>query len=272
MLKAIEVTVERSERRLIDRVSLAIEPGRVVALVGPNGAGKSTLLRTLTGELRPTAGSVTLDGEPVDRLGAHVLASRRAVVPQATHLGFPFTALEVVMLGVTVPGFGLDERAAISAAISALATVGLTDFQNRQYGMLSGGEQQRVQIARALCQLAIAACATAKPLALILDEPTSSLDLAHQTVVVRELRRQATFGRAVLVVLHDLNLAAAAADEVVVLSKGRIAAQGPPSVIYDAAALSDVYGCEVAALKYPGRTAPIVMPDIDLLAFGAAAE
>ncbi len=262
MLAAHDITVERAGRRIVDGISLAVEPGRVVAVVGPNGAGKSTLLKTLTGELNPTSGHVTLDGQPLERLSASALAARRAVVPQAAHLGFPFTAIEVVMLGVTVPGFGIDESEALLAAREALAKVGLLELRSRHYGVLSGGEQQRVQIARALCQVAIAARATDKPLALLLDEPTSSLDLAHQGFIVGELRNEAAAGRAVLVVLHDLNLAAAVADEVVVLSKGLIAAQGAPARVYEAGTLSAIYGCDVTALATPERPAPIILPAI----------
>ncbi len=263
MLRAHDITVERVGRRLVDGVSLTIETGRIVAVVGPNGAGKSTLLKALTGELSPTAGHVTLDDQPLESLSAGTLASRRAVVPQAAHLGFPFTAIEVVMLGVTVPGFGIDESDALLAAREALAKVGLLELRSRHYGVLSGGEQQRVQIARALCQIAVAAVATDKPLALILDEPTSSLDLAHQGIIVRELRNEAAAGRAVLVVLHDLNLAAAVADDVVVLAGGRIVAQGAPASVYEAASLSAIYGCDVTALTTPERPAPIILPAID---------
>lgn len=272
MLKARNLSVQRNARFLVEDVNLAIEPGHVTALVGPNGAGKSTLLKALSGEMKPTAGDVTLDDQPISSLTAQALASRRAVVAQSSHLAFPFTALEVVMLGVTVPGFGLNEHRGLGAARDALDLVGLAGLQARRYSLLSGGEQQRVQIARAICQLSVAARSATKPIALLLDEPTSNLDIAHQCILIEELRRQAASGRAVLIVLHDLNLAAEVADVVVILRNGSIAAQGPPSQVYDAAVLSEIYGCGIAVERLPGRRAPVVLPVFARHALSAAAE
>ncbi len=213
-------------KALVAGVDLMLPPGQLIAVIGPNGAGKSTLLRLLSGELAPTEGAVNLDGRAIASYTAAALARRRAVVSQSTALSFPFTAREVVLLGASVPGFAAAPEEMQRTARDCLRTVGLTGFEERLYTQLSGGERQRVQIARALLQLAVAEREQREPTILMLDEPTASLDLAHQGLVLAEARRQAHQGRAVLAILHDLNLAAAFADELVLMSQGRIAARG----------------------------------------------
>jgi iron complex transport system ATP-binding protein len=260
MLEARRATFAINGKRLVEDVDLALTAGRVVAVVGPNGAGKSTLLRLFSGEIAPTEGAVLLDDRPLRSLPPAELARRRAVVPQATPLSFPFTVIEVALLGTTVPGFHVDDPNAEKAARTAIRAVGLTGFEDRLYTQLSGGERQRVHIARALCQLATARHARGETAALLLDEPTASLDLAHQGVVLGEARRQAAAGRAVLAILHDLNLAAAYADEIVVMSRGRIAARGNPMQVLRDELLSDVYGCRVRTNAMPANGAPFVLP------------
>ena len=145
------VTVERGGRTLIADVDMTLAPGRMTVLIGPNGAGKSTALKVASGVWPATKGAAALDGQDIARMKPRELAERRALVAQGASLGFPFTVGEVVMLGATVPGFGLDSSPEI--ATGALASVGLTGFEARNYLELSGGERQRVHIARALCQL-----------------------------------------------------------------------------------------------------------------------
>jgi iron complex transport system ATP-binding protein len=189
MLEASKATYAVDGKRLVHDVDLALRPGRVVAVVGPNGAGKSTLLRLLAGELAPTSGSVRIDGRDLRIVVPGDLAHRRAVVPQSTALSFPFTVLEVVLLGATVPGFAPAEPRALAIAGDTLRTVGLTGFEQRLFTELSGGERQRVHIARALCQLATAKPPPGETAALLLDEPTSSLDLSHQGAWVKHAAR-----------------------------------------------------------------------------------
>ena len=172
MLQARDVTYTINGSTLVSGVDVEVRPGRVVALIGPNGAGKSTLLRILAGELRPTHGSVLLDARDLKSLSAAELARQRAVVPQASVLAFPFTVLEVAMLGVSVPGFGAAPAQARTAALDALDAVGLRDLAGRLYVHLSGGERQRVHIARALSQLAAATCRPGETRCFLLDEPT----------------------------------------------------------------------------------------------------
>ena len=260
MLEARHVWLSIGGNHLLAGVDVAVEPGRVVAVIGPNGAGKSSVIRVLSGELVPTSGRALLDGKPLRSLSAAEIASRRAVVPQTSALAFPFTVVEVVMLGATVPGFRTLATAARAAAEDALEAVDMMPFADRIYATLSGGERQRVHIARALCQLAVAPRRPGETRCLPLDEPTASLDLAHQVRVLDTMRRQAELGFAVLVVLHDLNLAASAADRLVLLSRGRVAAAGPPAEVLQEELLSEVYDCRVSIVRSTDDGRPLVLP------------
>jgi len=260
MLEARDITVTIDGSALLRRVSLAAPDGRVLVLIGPNGAGKSTLLRVLCGELLPSQGEVLLDGRPLRSYRAAELARRRAVVPQSSQLSFPFTALEVAMLGATVPGFEVSTASAARSALEALDAVGLSPLANRLYVHLSGGERQRVHIARALCQLAAPTVRGSGARCLLLDEPTANLDLAHQTLVLEAARRQAQQGVGVVAVMHDLNLAAALADEVALLVRGEVVARGPAGEVLRHELLSAAYGCEVLPNRTPGAGRPFVLP------------
>ncbi len=245
MLEARNVTFKRGPNVLLAEASVALVPGRLTAIIGPNGAGKSTLLRVMAGELRPSGGSVLLDGADIRNVPVARLATRRSVVAQSTNLSFPFTVLEVVMLGATVPGFGIRDAEAAAAAREALRAVGLERFEARLLHELSGGERQRVHIARALCQLDTAPRRPAETAALLLDEPTVSLDLKHQGDILSVIKEQSQSGRAVLLVIHDLNLAAAFADDVVLMADGRIVGRGTPEDVLNEDLLSHTFGCRL---------------------------
>lgn len=189
--------------------AIALSLAALLAQIQEAKATRSTLLRVMAGEQRPATGDVLLEGSSVFSLEPDQLAARRAVVPQATHLGFPFSAAEVVALGHSVPGFANDDHAYVQAA---LEKVGLGDIAQRSYQALSGGERQRVHFARALCQLASARNDTAQ--VLLLDEATSNLDLAHQLHVLAEVRQLSASGTAVIAVLPDWKLAARFSDRV----------------------------------------------------------
>lgn len=257
LLELADVSVRLGGRTVLDHVSHSISRGRLTVVVGPNGAGKSTMLRVLTGELRPATGCASWAGAPIDTLAPDYLASRRAVVPQGAVLAFPFQVREVVALGATVPGFGLPEprqpieRAMREADIAHLST--------RSYTQLSGGERQRVQFARALCQL-YASRVEAEETALLLDEPTSNLDLPHQIHLMRCARAQARMGRTVVAVIHDLNLAAAWADDVMAIGSGDIAFSGAPRHVLTAANLERAYGTRIHVARLPGVALPVVLP------------
>jgi iron complex transport system ATP-binding protein len=266
MISAQGVTFGVASRHLVRDIDLDLAPGRLTVVIGPNGAGKSTLFRLLTGELRPTAGKVTVAGRDVQSLAAHALARLRAVVPQQTLLAFPFSVCEVVELGVTVPGLMSSGPGARHLALSMLMRLGLRALADRPYTTLSGGERQRVHIARALAQLEASDRAASRqrvapdPSTLLVDEPTSSLDIAHQLIVLQELKRQAASGRAVLAVLHDLNLSAANADEILLLSEGRQLARGKPADVLTDGLLSAAYCCEISLNTVPAPGIPFLLP------------
>lgn len=252
MLQCHDINYVVGDRALLSSISLDVRPGEILSILGPNGAGKSTLLRVLSGELSPTSGRVTLDQTPLSSIGPGILASRRAVVPQNSQLTFAFTALEVVLLGISVPGFnrghiGADTR----LALDCLDNVGLLDFANRFYPSLSGGEKQRVQIARAICQLSFAALSTSKSQCLLLDEATANLDIAHQNLVCRLLKSHADAGRAIVLIAHDLNLAAELSTRVALMKDGKIAAMGNVGEVFRGALLEHVYECRLKVDRNP---------------------
>lgn len=251
MYRAEDVRVMAGSRALVDGASLTVRPGAVTVLVGPNGAGKSTLLKAMSGEHRLAAGAVTLDGVPIARIHPLALARRRAVLPQAAEVAFPFTAGEVIAAGLLSPGSRDAGRVA-----RLLALVDLPGFAGRGYDSLSGGERQRVQLARILAQLEIGA--SDAPSYLFLDEPTASLDLAHQLVVLRLARAHADKGGGVLALLHDLNLAAMVADEIVVLAAGQIRAAGPAAEVITDRVLEEAFGVSVRVGVAP--SGPFVLP------------
>jgi len=255
LITASSVTVRVGTKTLLDGVSLDVAPGEIVALVGPNGAGKSTLLRVLAGELKPASGIVMLKGRALQDYPPRALALHRAVLSQSTHVAFPFTVGEVVRMGAGDRG-GL--------AIDALADVALADVDLGMFGeriitTLSGGEQQRAHFARVLVQLACGDEAHGPGL-LLLDEPTASLDLKHQLDMLEAVTRCARRGVAVVAILHDLNLATLAADRIVVLDGGRVAADGPPAETVTDALLARVFRCATAVSRTPPAGVPFVLP------------
>jgi iron complex transport system ATP-binding protein len=251
VIAAEAVTVRAGRRTLLDAVSLDVPEGQVLALVGPNGAGKSTLLRVLAGGTRPDAGRVTIEGRALGALPPAALARRRAVMGQSAMPAFPMTVAEVVALG-RLPWHGTPDAVRDAAAVDrAMEEAGILHLAAQPQATLSGGERQRVQCARALAQIDGAP----SPAALLLDEPTASLDVRHAAALLRLARAQAALGRAVLIVLHDLNEAAFVANRVALLEGGRLRALGPPSAVLAPALLEEVYG-----LAFRRMTDGVVLP------------
>lgn len=250
MLEARAVTIRREGRVLLDTVSTGFEPGTLTAIIGPNGAGKTTLLRVLTGEIRPEAGEARMDGRAIRSWPRQALARRMGVVPQASRIAFDFLVSEVVALGRTAHARSSSKVRDERLVRDALEEVGLGGHASRRYPTLSGGERQRVHLARALVQIADAGEAGAP--VLLLDEPTSALDLAQQRTALQAALRRARTGATVVVVLHDLNLALAFADQLLVLRGGQVAASGTPADLVTEAAVSDWYGCPVQMARHGG--------------------
>ncbi len=259
-MRADTVSLDRGGRPVLHEVSLTLRPGAVTVVVGPNGAGKSSLLKVMTGELKPKAGAVTLDGMPVHAMASHALARRRAVMSQTSRLVFPFTALEVVRLGVESVG-SASRRRANEIAFQALASVGMERLAGRRYLELSGGEARRVDLARALCQIHEASTGQPdKPCFLLLDEPTANLDPEHQVHCLEIAREAADRGLGVLAILHDLNLGALLADEIVAMKAGRVVAAGPPKAVMTREILSGLFDIDLAPNAVPEGDIPFVLP------------
>ncbi|UDL95547.1 heme ABC transporter ATP-binding protein [Lichenihabitans sp. PAMC28606] len=259
LLEAEALTFAVRDAVLIRNAALTLDAGRVTIVVGPNGAGKSTLLKLLAGGLRAQSGSVRLDGRALHDFPAWQLSCRRAVLPQSAQVFVPFKAHQVAALGSDGVGraLGTIERAGIVE--SALVRAGVDHLRDRIFQTLSGGEQQRVHFARVLCQLA-AGRSLAPSQLLFLDEPIASLDLRHQIGLLDELRALAREGTAVLAIIHDLNLAAAYADHLVVLDGGHLVAQGPPAEVMTDALLRDVFRVDLRVGAVPGAGIPFVLP------------
>lgn len=227
-------------RQALAGVDLEVRPGEVVALLGPNGSGKSTLLKVLSGVLAGYRGTARVGGAEVCDLPRRELARRLAVVPQESVFAFPFTVLEVVLLGrhPHLAGLAFEGESDLAAARRALARCGAEHLAGRRIQELSSGERQRVVFARALAQAAPA---------LLLDEAASFLDVRHQVELYDLVRDLADASRVtVLAVLHDLGMAAAVADRAVLLDGGRVAAAGPVGEVFTAENLSRVFGTALA--------------------------
>jgi iron complex transport system ATP-binding protein len=254
ILQASDVSMTVGQAKLVDGVDLEVCSGEMIAIVGPNGAGKSTLLRMLSGDLRPTSGGVVLGQRDIGAYLPRELALRRAMLSQHVHVAFPFTVEEIVEMGT-----GGRSRAASRALVDeALHEVGLERFRDRQLPTLSGGEQQRAHFARVLVQLA---CGEAQygPGLLLLDEPTSSLDLRHQIDLVESARRRAQGGTAVVAILHDLNLAMRFADRIVLLHRGRLAGIGDRRTIITSERIRELFEVDVA-IRHTDDGVPYLLP------------
>jgi iron complex transport system ATP-binding protein len=247
-LVADSVTMRIGSATLVHDATLAAQPGEVLGLLGPNGAGKSTLLSLLAGDRRPSAGAVRLDKRDVGSWRAEALARVRAVMTQSTSVAFDYTVREVVELA-RLPHAGrcdaAEDRRIVAAA---LEMADVAHLAGRIWPGLSGGEKQRVQAARAFAQIwtptGDASCRY-----LLLDEPTSSLDLRHQHMLLDAVRRFAAEGAGAIVVLHDINLAAAYCDRVALLDSGRLVACGPTRETLGVDDLAAVYGVSLAAIE-----------------------
>lgn len=237
VLRLEDVTAGYGPCAVLGGVSLDVRRGELLGILGPNGCGKTTLLRVASGVHRPQSGRVLLEGRDVAVLGAREVARRIAVLPQETSPVFPVSVLETVLLG-RLPwhaGFAFEGEEDLERAEAALAEVDALPLRDRELTALSGGERQRVLLARALCQGGDV---------LLCDEPTAHLDLRHQASVFRCLRTLRDGGRAVVVVTHDLDLAAQACDRLAILATGRLLAVGPPREVLTGAAVAGAFGVE----------------------------
>jgi iron complex transport system ATP-binding protein len=242
LLQAADVTFGYDGRRVIDRLSVRIDDGEIVGVVGPNGSGKTTLFRLISGTIRPHSGRIQLDGVDIISIAGRDRARRLAVVPQETVLTFDYTALELVLMGryPHLRAFEVEGPDDLAAARAAMEATGTAEFAERAYRTLSGGEKQRVVIASALAQLAGQGPSLTR--LLLLDEPTASLDLRYQLEVASLLQRlHQERGITILLSTHDLRLAESVCTRVLLLSHGRILADGPPALVLTAEMIGELF-------------------------------
>ncbi|GGG62416.1 hemin import ATP-binding protein HmuV [Salipiger pallidus] len=253
MLSARNITLTLGHNTVLHDTCFDAAPGEVTAICGPNGSGKTSLLRCLSGDL-PHGGRVTLNGEDISTLEPWQLAARRGVLPQASQLAFPFTTLELVEIGLS------HARApAEGAALRALARTGLAHHAERPVNTLSGGQQQRAHLARVLAQVG-SPVGPDSPRWLLLDEPVSALDIAHQLQVMQIARDFADAGGGVVAVMHDLNLTAMFADSVTLMAGGRPLASGTTADVMTSDTLGKAYGCTLRVGSAPPPGTPFVLP------------
>lgn len=258
MIEILDLGVSLGGRPILSNVGFAIPAGRFTAIIGPNGSGKSTLLKALCRD-HAYSGHVLVDGRDLKSMTAMEAACLRAVLPQSSTLPFPFTVREVVAMGITAGRPGPVGESLRTLPERALIAVDLAGFGARYYGDLSGGEQQRVQLARVLCQV-WQPVLDGIPRYLFLDEPVSSLDVKHQLIVMDVARRFADAGGGVLAVLHDLNLAAMYADTIVALANGRLVASGTPEAVLTDATIHTVFDAPLRVGATPPSGRPFVLP------------
>lgn len=249
----VRVRYARQARAAVDGVSLDALPGRITAVVGPNGSGKTTLVRALLGRATIEAGVIEVGGANLAGLDRRAVARAVAVVPQREETAFPRSVRDFVSLGRYAHGSpwrgpGAVDHAAVAAAVER---TDLTGYLDRRTDELSGGEWQRVRVARALAQGAPA---------LVLDEPNSFLDIAHEMALFELLDDIARDGVTVLLISHQLNLVARFAAQVVLLSEGRVVADGPPSAVMEGDLLERVYAWPVVVTRDPAVGAPVLVP------------
>lgn len=260
------VSIERNRRRIVSDISLTVRAGEMVAIAGPNGSGKSTLLAAISGELKCAAGQILYEEKSIEQWTLEKIAKRRAVLLQDSPLSFPFSVIDVVLMGRSPHHQGLETDHDIKIAHDALELVGLAGFGRRTYTQLSGGEKQRVHLARVLSQV-WPSCnempnGNAQTKYLILDEPTSSQDMAAQHLVLSSAKAFSREGAGVLCVLHDLNQAAQYADRIMLMSEGRMACIGSPTQALTPENLTGVYGLPVRVLNHASHPHPIVLSDV----------
>ena len=254
LLEARRLVFSHTERPFIADLSLAVEAGCVIGIAGPNGAGKTTLMNLMAGLLRPVAGEVLLTGRPLEAIRRKAIARKMALIPPEAPAPFAYTVRDVVEMGRyphldAFRPLGAADRAAVGEAIRR---TGLNGFEEKSYNRLSSGERQRVVIARALAQT---------PRVLLMDEPTVHLDIRYQVEIHELMRAMAgEAGLAILVITHDLNLAARYCDRIVLMAEGRILRSGAPVEVLETNLLEHVYHTPLDVHPHPRTGRPTVWP------------
>ncbi len=254
MLQTHDVCVEINKKKILKNIKFDVPAGKITALIGPNGSGKSTLMRAISGEIS-YQGKIFINERDINSMKAWELASIRAVLPQNSSVAFPFTVAEVIHIGLR----NTKDSSTDHLINDALDCVGLLSLAKREYSQLSGGEQQRVQLARVLAQVwSPLVDDTAKWI--FLDEPVSSLDISYQLEVMNIMQNYAYRGGGVLTIMHDLNLTAMYADNVGLLHNGKLLCFGTPSQVMNDKILSEAYSCKIKVNTTPKNDKIFILP------------
>ena len=256
LLDHISVVIQ--QKKLLDGICLSIDPSQLTLLLGPNGAGKSTLLKTCAGDIKPDDGAVVLNQRKLQNYNNRALACVRAVMTQSYEMAFSFTVREIVSMGCFVYEEQISRQQQMAIVEEVMDFMGIAPLADRHFMNLSGGEQQRTQLARVLVQLWYPATQSS-PRYLLLDEPTSSLDIFHQYQVLALAQKLKARNIAVLAVVHDLSLAASFGDHIVLMDQGRIVVEGRPEEVLQTHHLQAVYGIGGHYFKHSKNTMPTVL-------------
>ncbi|MDG0968720.1 MAG: heme ABC transporter ATP-binding protein [Porticoccaceae bacterium] len=246
--EAVDVTI--NDIKLLHQLSIEVLPAEVVALVGPNGAGKSTLLRVLAGDITPTRGNVFYDRQNIANLCILQRAHYRSVMSQSQPMVYDYNVKDIVSMGWLHGDNEVHNKALGLALQETMERCDIDHLDNRRFNTLSGGEQKRVHLARALLQLWLPDT-SAQHRYLLLDEPLANLDMTHEINMLGVIKQCAQEGIGVLIVLHDLNLAAKFADKIVLCNQGRVVSQGSPEQVFDSDILTSVYGVTITLSHNP---------------------
>ena len=254
MLQTHDVCVEINKKKILKNIKFDVPAGKITALIGPNGSGKSTLMRAISGEIS-YQGKIFINERDINFMKAWELAAIRAVLPQNSSVAFPFTVAEVIHIGLR----NGTNSSTMDLIHEALDCVGLLSLADRQYSQISGGEQQRVQLARVLAQVWTPVI-NGSPNWIFLDEPVSSLDISHQLEVMDLMQNYANKGGGVFTIMHDLNLTAMYADYVGLLHNGKLLCFGIPSEVMNDKILSEAYNCRIKVNVTPQNNKFFILP------------
>ncbi len=258
MLTASNISIQLGETPILDRINLSIEAGQFKSIVGPNGAGKSTLLKVLTREYKSFNGDIKFHGKPINAFSIKEISFLRAVLRQQTLVNFPFTVHQIVALGRTV--YNEKQETVDSIVKKILREIGFEHFAHRNYLTLSGGEKQKVQLARVLAQIW---SNDDSPKLIFLDEPTTSLDMAQQHQLLDLVKNYCNQNIGIIAVIHDLNLAAQYSDEIIFLKNGRVVDQGPVQTVFSQTNIETTFAHDVTVF-YKSNGIPFVIPEASI--------
>lgn len=257
-VESLSISIDK--KRLLNRIDLVIEPNELTVIIGPNGAGKSTLLKACAGDMTPTSGDIYINQESIVSFSSVKLAKTRAVMTQSYEMGFGFTALEIVSMGCFSYENKISQQQKREIIRDVMNFMEIAHLAERNFMTLSGGEQQRTQLARVLAQLWLP-YEQEEPRYLFLDEPTSSLDVFHQYHVLSLAKELTQRNIGVLAVVHDLSLAASFADQLALINHGEIVTKGKPESVLQRSHLADVYGIKAEYYHHSVTAKPSVLMD-----------